>query len=121
MLPYGFLAEPLTSFELPIISGTPYRKASRKIAASYLGRPLLSREEVHHVDGNVLNNKIENLIIFESASAHQAHHNRLRLDYLGYPTKSDWGIVLYGPAYKKRRIARNKYYCERMKRDLGLI
>lgn len=33
----------------------------RKVMAEHLGRPLLSSEQVHHIDGNRQNNKITNL------------------------------------------------------------
>lgn len=43
-------------------------------AARKLGRPLLRGEVVHHIDGDVSNNNLENLEILSSQSAHMKLH-----------------------------------------------
>lgn len=49
----------------------------RIIAEQKLGRKLLPGEVVHHIDGNVRNNKPENLFVFASQADHLAHHKNL--------------------------------------------
>ena len=46
----------------------------RFVIEQYLGRRLKSKEHVHHIDGNKLNNKIKNLIVFKSYSSHRRFH-----------------------------------------------
>ncbi len=50
----------------------------RMIMEEYLGKKLTRKEVVHHIDGNTLNNKIENLQVMsisEHASLHLHHKN----------------------------------------------
>ena len=51
---------------------TCYRKEHHVVMEHKLGRPLLKMEVVHHIDGNILNNSIENLELFASNGAHLA-------------------------------------------------
>lgn len=65
-----------------------YRKKGFKlehvlIAEAVLGRPLPPRAEVHHVDGNTLNNANNNLVICEGRAYHSMLHARLRVVQAG--------------------------------------
>jgi len=46
----------------------------RKVMQDYLGRELLSEEQVHHINGNKTDNRIENLMLFANASEHTMYH-----------------------------------------------
>lgn len=48
----------------------------RLIMEKHLGRYLESNEIIHHVDGNIINNKLENLEVM-SQSEHMKLHNNL--------------------------------------------
>jgi hypothetical protein len=42
-----------------------------------IGRPLTSKEVIHHIDGDKQNNNIENLVLLENESAHRKLHASL--------------------------------------------
>ena len=67
------------------ISGTEQIrvKQHRWIAEGILGRPLKEWEDVHHKDGNKLNNSPENLEVIEHGE-HTSHHNLSREYSRGY-------------------------------------
>ncbi len=50
-----------------------YVREHRLIMEKHIGRVLLPTEVVHHIDGNLENNEIQNLMLFTS----QAKHNEL--------------------------------------------
>ncbi len=45
----------------------------RVIMSEHLGRPLLTEEHVHHIDGNPTNNKIENLELTTNSKHRKGH------------------------------------------------
>jgi hypothetical protein len=49
----------------------------RLIMEKHLGRYLFPTEVVHHIDGDVINNKLSNLFLFPNQSAHAKFHHIL--------------------------------------------
>jgi len=47
----------------------------RLVMAKHLGRPLESKEVVHHIDENPSNNDIDNLMLFPNSGEHLAYHH----------------------------------------------
>jgi len=58
--------------------GNKYVCEHRVLMEGKLGRPLQRREIVHHKDGDVSNNDLDNLELMESQSPHVALHNAQR-------------------------------------------
>lgn len=48
------------------------------IMSKHIGRPLTKDECIHHIDGNRLNNEIENLMLFATNSDHVTYHRALQ-------------------------------------------
>jgi endogenous inhibitor of DNA gyrase (YacG/DUF329 family) len=50
----------------------------RLVMEAHIGRKLTSKEHVHHIDNDKKNNKISNLMLFPTNSAHQKYHGRYK-------------------------------------------
>jgi len=54
------------------------RHKHRVLAEQKIGRPLRDREVVHHIDGNIQNNALENLEVLDSQAEHvRRHHSEM--------------------------------------------
>ena len=104
----------------------------RIVVEAYLGRYLKKWEIVHHINENILDNRIENLIVFEDNTSHTIWHNRLSGSRMtknmvkmhkayGTMDKRDMytGIVLYGPDMKAKKAQMLKNMRELTKQTLA--
>jgi len=61
----------------PHANNKGYVPEHRLVMEKHIGRFLTSKEEIHHIDENTSNNKIENLKLFPDKSAHiKFHYNQ---------------------------------------------
>lgn len=68
----------------------------RWIMEKDLGRKLTTTEVIHHIDGNKLNNNIDNLMLFSSQAEHHAYHKECKNRY------GTW--YAYLPNYKYTKL-----------------
>lgn len=55
-----------------------YLAEHRKVMAEAIGRDLAPGEVVHHINEVKSDNRIENLMLFESQAAHSRHHRQFQ-------------------------------------------
>lgn len=53
-------------------------RRSRLVMAEEIGRPLEKEERVHHINGDVGDDRPENLVLFKNESEHQRYHSLVR-------------------------------------------
>jgi uncharacterized protein (DUF1330 family) len=58
----------------PYCSVDGYVLEHRLVIEKHIGRVLLPTERVHHINGNVSDNKVENLMLFSTQKEHAKHH-----------------------------------------------
>lgn len=56
------------------IKGKRYIQEHRLVMENHLGRKLLTHENIHHINGNTLDNRIENLQVVTSSQHATLHH-----------------------------------------------
>jgi hypothetical protein len=59
-----------------------YYQESRFVVAQSVGRPLTEKEEVHHRNERVWDNRLENLMLCPDHVTHMAEHRRIRRERL---------------------------------------
>ena len=73
------------------VGARKYALEHRLIAENKLGRKLNNKEHTHHINGIKTDNRLENIGVFESNSAHTLYHNSL---YKGkHPKDSPKSII----------------------------
>jgi len=100
-----------------------HKRAHIAIAERILGKPLPGRAEVHHADGNKLNNDPSNLVICPDRAYHMLLHQRM--DALATCGNVDWrpcaicnrhddpvNMVRYGRNQPRHKECHSKYNCD---------
>ena len=102
------------------INGKKYDE-HRLVFEKHLGRPLDSKEVVHHIDGNKSNNKLSNLMLFPTKSAHTKYH--IQKGDLKLQAGENKKILINGKlkCHLCSRLKEPKEFVTRKKAHLGVL
>jgi NMD protein affecting ribosome stability and mRNA decay len=64
-----------------------YVREHRLVMESHIGRTLLPSEVVHHINGAITDNRVENLMLFSCVGKHVGHHFLLKGQEKNAPSK----------------------------------
>jgi hypothetical protein len=67
--------------------GLDYVTEHQLVVENKIKRMLVKGETVHHIDGNKLNNELNNLMLFKSQNEHKSFENKIRQFGLTNPIK----------------------------------
>ena len=65
--------KPPVKYEFIVTPDGRRTRVHRYLMEIHLGRKLLTTEHVHHIDGNGLNNSIDNLVVLTDSEHHRLH------------------------------------------------
>ena len=88
----------------PRADANGYVKRSVLEMEKKLGRPVLRSEVVHHINGDKLDDRPENLELFPSNSQHMAHHLSERNKQVTYPGEKHYKARLTDALVREIRI-----------------
>lgn len=73
----GYIAVKADGHPMAWVQNKKYALEHRLVASQMLGRPLGSKEVVHHINGNRADNRPENLMVCSQAEHMRAHYQKL--------------------------------------------
>lgn len=100
-----------TGYKAIRINGKDYDE-HRLVMQKHLGRKLNKNEFVHHINGNKLDNRIENLQLMTNTE-HSKLHGKLREHFIICPECNKY------KRHKARGLCATCYHCLLMKKDFG--
>ena len=117
------------------VINTGWVRQHRLVMERYMGRKLTSNETVHHINWDKSDNRIINLMLFETQSDHAKFHSIFNCTIIGlddcnkYKNKEklmdilyeNYGILFYGELHHEDIKKNALKMAERMKLELGLV
>jgi len=83
-----------------------YKKEHILVIEEYIGRKLEKGEVIHHIDGNKLNNSLDNLVLLKREKNHRVIHNSLQ--EVGYELYN-LGIIVFNRDKERYEMAHIKF------------
>lgn len=101
----------------------PHRLDSKKtyilkhrfVMEKHIGRKLKKSEVVHHINGNIRNNNLNNLMLFPNQKAHTTFHHRLKGNFKMNKEEKRIYMQKYYQQHSKRRPRKTRPQNKRFK------